>query len=249
MRIDRILALVLAASPAGLLAVQSGCAGTVSGGLYTPDTSEAVVVDESPPAPRETIVYHRPGYVWITGRWVHGDGGWRWRRGYWVRERPNYVFVQGYWGSDRGRHVWHPGHWSERRHGYTWVEGRWTHRDGRAVWRGGYWSRPVVEPRARVRVYRSAPSAAVPVPSDREWRRRQGVSEREFDRRQDARERAFERRVDRSDMSPAKERQARREFDRQQDRREKRFGAEQNRKERRHNASKRREAAVEERRD
>ncbi len=113
MRIDRILPLVLAASStAALLVAGSGCAGTVSGGLYSPGVDAEVVVDDSPPPPRETVVYHRHGQVWVTGRWVWTNGDWQWRRGYWVRERPNYVYVQGYWDRDRGRYVWRPGHWA-----------------------------------------------------------------------------------------------------------------------------------------
>ena len=46
----------------------------------------------------------------------------------------------------------------------------------------------------------------VPLPGDREWRRRQGIREREFDREQEARERAFERRVDRQDMTASERR-------------------------------------------
>ena len=244
MKMHRFLAFALAtAAPTALLAAGAGCAGTASGGVYTPTVAGTVVVDESPPAPRETVVYHRSGQVWVTGRWVRDDGEWRWRRGHWVSARPDYVYVQGYWDYNNGRYVYRDGHWIRRRHDQRWVEGRWvTNANGRMAWRSGYWAPAPARAEYRARPAPRPRPAPVAVPSDGEWRRRQDVREREFDRSQLLREREFERDLRRKDLTPGERADARRRFENQQKRREDHFASQQLKREKRHGQAKRREA-------
>jgi hypothetical protein len=101
----RLLASVLLAST---LAGASACTVRAS-------TRPVYVVDQPPPEPRAARVSHRPGMVYIQGRWEMRDGKWIWRDGMWRRERPNYVWVQGRWVSHGGRWQWHPGHWESDR--------------------------------------------------------------------------------------------------------------------------------------
>src|SRR5688572_31897383 len=95
-----------------------GCVVRGSGGLYV--RPAAVVVVEDPPPPRVEYYDPRPGYVYITGRWVHAGGRWDWRAGHWERERVGYVYA--------------PGRWERRGRGHVWVDGRWNR--GRGHGRG-----------------------------------------------------------------------------------------------------------------
>src|SRR5262245_54997298 len=86
--------------------------GSAVAGCY--GTSEAYVVDDSPPPIREETVVYRPGFFWVHGHWLHRGGRWAWNTGYYERERPGYVYVEGRW-EHRGRgHVWVNGNWRPR---------------------------------------------------------------------------------------------------------------------------------------
>ena len=51
--------------------------------------STTPVVYQEPPAPQVEVEYsqHRPGYVWVRGRWNWTNGQWAWQAGHWERER------------------------------------------------------------------------------------------------------------------------------------------------------------------
>ena len=109
MRSEKLLACLLAIGAALPAApALTGCAG------------EIYVVETAPPPPRaETVVYRR-GYIWVQGHWERrGDGGWRWRPGYYVRERPDMVYVSG--------------HWERRGNAWVWIEGGWRRRPGATI--------------------------------------------------------------------------------------------------------------------
>jgi hypothetical protein len=93
-----------------------GCVVRGSGGLYVRPAA-VVVVEAEPPPPRVEYYAPRPGFIWITGRWVHHGGRWDWRAGHWERERVGYVYA--------------PGRWERRGRGHVWVEGRWNRGGGR----------------------------------------------------------------------------------------------------------------------
>jgi hypothetical protein len=112
----------------------TGCYVTTSGGLHV-----RARTNMAPPAPRVVHYDHRPGYVYIQGRWVLKGNDWQWEDGSWVAERPGYVYEQGYWDYSGGRHVWVSGRWMRSRPGYVWSGGDWDHEGGRQVWRRGQW--------------------------------------------------------------------------------------------------------------
>lgn len=103
---------------AALLALPlTGCMVHGSGGAYVSGPSVAVVeVESEPPPPRVVHYDHRPGFIYIDGRWDWRGGRWVWRDGYYERERAGYVYA--------------PGRWERRGRGHAWVEGRWN-RGGR----------------------------------------------------------------------------------------------------------------------
>lgn len=98
---------------AALFALPSlGCVVRGSGGAYISGPSVAVVeVEQEPPPPRIVHVSHRPGYIWIDGRWNWRGGRWVWMNGRYERERVG--------------HYWAPGRWERRGRGHVYVEGRW----------------------------------------------------------------------------------------------------------------------------
>ena len=69
------------------------------------------VVDERPPPPRYTTVRHRPGQVWVRGRWVRRSNRWVWKRGRYRRARVGYRWQAGRWEARGGRHHWVAGRW------------------------------------------------------------------------------------------------------------------------------------------
>jgi hypothetical protein len=99
-------ALVAAAAVFGLAFAAPACMSSGRGALY--------VTSASPPPPRYVEEPHRPGYVYIQGRWDNYNNGYVWREGYYVRERPGQVFVQGRWYADGGRWRWRDGYWDSR---------------------------------------------------------------------------------------------------------------------------------------
>lgn len=100
---------------AALLALPSiGCMVRGSGGAYISGPSVAVVeVESEPPPPRVVHYQHRPGHIWIEGRWNWRGGQWVWADGYYERERVGYVYAPGRWERRGGRrHVWVEGRWN-----------------------------------------------------------------------------------------------------------------------------------------
>ena len=98
-----------------LLALPSiGCTVHGSGGAYVSGPSVAVVeVESEPPPPRVVHYSHRPGHIWIEGRWNWRGGQWVWQDGYYERERVGYVYAPGRWERRGGRrHVWVEGRWN-----------------------------------------------------------------------------------------------------------------------------------------
>jgi hypothetical protein len=63
-----------------------------------------------PPPGRMFAREHRPGFVWIPGRWVWQDR-WIWEEGYWVPERPGWIYAPGIWLEVGGHYQWRPGRW------------------------------------------------------------------------------------------------------------------------------------------
>jgi hypothetical protein len=102
---NAIGSLAIAAS----LSAWSGC--LVEGHARVAEPVAVVEVDEEPPPPRTVVVETRPGFIWIEGRWVRGNGRWVWRDGYYERERAGYVWDQGRWENRGNRHVWVEGRW------------------------------------------------------------------------------------------------------------------------------------------
>src|SRR6478735_6472357 len=85
----------------------------VSGrGTMAVETTPAVVYSE-PPAPQVEVEYsqHRPGYVWVRGRWNWVNGQWAWQSGHWERERAGYYWAEGSWQNRGGSWVWVDGTW------------------------------------------------------------------------------------------------------------------------------------------
>ena len=92
------------------MALGTGCVVRAHGQVAAPVAY--VEVEEEPPPPQVVVMpAPRPGFVWVSGRWVWGGGRYQWRDGYWERERSGYVYEQGRW-ERRGRgHVWVDGTW------------------------------------------------------------------------------------------------------------------------------------------
>ncbi len=86
-----------------------GCVVTAHGHVAAPVA--VVEVDADPPPPRYERVEVRPGFVFISGRWVNHGGRWDWRPGYYERERVGYTWEQGRWETRGRNHVWVDGQW------------------------------------------------------------------------------------------------------------------------------------------
>ena len=112
-----------------LPALASGCVGHARGGVYAEDTGGyagdpsygdsyadgSYYADMAPPPPRESVVYSRPGHVWVTGRWGRVGSRWLWHRGYWVRQRPGMMWAQPRWVRSGNRWMYRPGGWNRGR--------------------------------------------------------------------------------------------------------------------------------------
>ena len=98
----------------GLALLLTGCMVRGSGSAYVSGPSVAVVeVESEPPPPRVVHYSHRPGHIWIEGRWNWRGGQWVWNDGYYERERVGYVYSPGRWERRGGRrHVWVEGRWN-----------------------------------------------------------------------------------------------------------------------------------------
>ncbi len=73
-----------------------------------------VYVSRRPPPDRVDVVVMRPG------------PGYAWVRGYWRWDRDDYVWMPGRWVViERGYRGWAPGRWVHHRRGWYWVEGHW----------------------------------------------------------------------------------------------------------------------------
>jgi hypothetical protein len=96
---------IIAAAFVALLG--AGCAG--SAGYRV-----SYVAATPPPPPRRVVVYERPGYVRVDGRWAWTDQGWVWIDGYYTPQRTGYVWVEGRWYRDGNRWVWRDGYWRTR---------------------------------------------------------------------------------------------------------------------------------------
>ena len=103
----------------------------------------AATIAYSAPPPAVQVEYydygHRPGHIWVNGRYTYVNNNWVWQAGYWQAERPGYYWVQGYWEPRGSQYVWINGYWAEPRAGYTYVDGYWDYRGGGYVWMPGTW--------------------------------------------------------------------------------------------------------------
>ena len=88
-----------------------GCMVHGSGSAHVSGPVAYVEVEEEPPPPRYVQVVHRPGFVWIEGRWNWSGGRWVWMDGRYERERVGYVYAPGRWERRGRRHVWVEGRW------------------------------------------------------------------------------------------------------------------------------------------
>lgn len=127
----------------------------------------SLTASEAPPAPIEPSFDHRPGHVWVHGRWAYVDRSWQWQDGYYVKERPGFVYRHGTWERAKGAWLWRRGEWIEprakqiyvpghfdRRHDTfvwirerweptragVWVPGRWTEVNGNREWTPAHWA-------------------------------------------------------------------------------------------------------------
>lgn len=193
MRFNSFIPGALALASLSILA--SACVGQTRGGVYAEsggyagdepyyDDSYAggeVYTDVAPPPPRETVVYHRPGYVWVTGRWGRVGGRWNWHRGYWVRQRPGYVWSQPRWVRSGNRWVYRAGGWNR---GAVSRDNRLDRRDNRLDRRQDRLQDQ--RTRARQRVEDGQQRRQRDIKQDRRERRKeQRREERERDRRDD----------------------------------------------------------------
>src|SRR5688572_28390322 len=99
-------------------------------------------VSTPPPAVVHVEYYdygHRPGQVWVNGRYTYVNNQWVWNAGYWQQERAGYYWVQGAWQPQGNQYVWVDGHWAEPRAGHIYVDGYWDYRGNGHVWVPGYW--------------------------------------------------------------------------------------------------------------
>jgi len=104
----------------------------------------AIVAAVSTPPPVVTTVEyydygHRPGHVWVNGRYTYVNNNWQWNAGYWQPERTGYYWVQGAWQPQGNQYVWVDGYWAEPRANQIYVDGYWDYRDTGYVWTPGYW--------------------------------------------------------------------------------------------------------------
>lgn len=104
----------------------------------------AIVAAVSTPPPVVTHVEyydygHRPGHIWVNGRYTYVNNNWQWHAGYWQPERTGYYWVQGAWQPRGNQYVWVDGYWAEPRQGHIYVDGYWDYRDTGYVWTPGYW--------------------------------------------------------------------------------------------------------------
>jgi hypothetical protein len=132
----------------------SGCYARVGGGLHVRANPLAVVataitvaavahaVATAPPVAVNVEYYdygHRPGHVWVNGRYAYVNNAWVWHAGYWQPERAGNYWVQGYWAPQGNQHVWVDGYWAAPRQGYVYVDGYWDWHGNGYVWRHGTW--------------------------------------------------------------------------------------------------------------
>jgi hypothetical protein len=99
-------------------------------------------VSTPPPAVVHVEYYdygHRPGHIWVNGRYTYVNNQWVWNAGYWQPERSGHYWVQGSWQPRGNQYVWVDGYWAEPRSGYIYVDGYWDYRDTGYVWTPGYW--------------------------------------------------------------------------------------------------------------
>jgi hypothetical protein len=133
MKINRFIPGALALASLSTLAA---CVGSARGGVYAdsgyaggqyvdePYDESSYYTDYAPPAPRETMIYQRPGYVWVTGRWARVGPRWQWRQGYWVRQRPGMMWTQPHWVRSGGRWLYRPGGWNRNAYGGRGMQAR-----------------------------------------------------------------------------------------------------------------------------
>jgi hypothetical protein len=136
-------------------AVASGCYGAV--GVRGPHvriranplavaavavTAAAITVATAPPVVAQVEYYdygHRPGNVWVNGRYTYVNNNWVWQAGYWQPERAGHYWIQGHWAPQGNQYVWVEGQWAAPRQGYTYIDGYWDYRDNGYVWVNGGW--------------------------------------------------------------------------------------------------------------
>jgi hypothetical protein len=143
------------------------CAAGCSAASYQQGPRGSLTASEAPPAPIEVSFEHRPGHVWVHGRWAYVDRAWTWQDGYYVKEKPGFVYRHGTWERISGTWLWKRGEWIEprakqiyvpghfdRRHDTyvwirerweparagVWVPGRWTEENGAPQWTPGHWA-------------------------------------------------------------------------------------------------------------
>jgi len=96
------------------MSLWAGIALTASLACVPPPPPGSMVVEREPPRDRVEVVVASPG------------SGFVWVRGFWRWERREYVWVPGRWvRPERGFRTWVPGRWRHRRSGWYWVEGHW----------------------------------------------------------------------------------------------------------------------------
>jgi hypothetical protein len=100
--------LIAGALSAACTAGYSGYTTTGTATVYTATPRVA------PPPPRVVYRDHRPGYVYVQGRWVWDGYQWTWVEGRWLRQRAGYVYDQGYWDRRGDTYVWVSGRWTPR---------------------------------------------------------------------------------------------------------------------------------------
>jgi len=104
--LDRVLGVLL------VVAAVPGCASRFQAEA---SASAAILVYETPPAPKSETAPPAPSEaaVWVEGhwRWTADDASWAWVSGHWIPPRPGHVYVQPRW-ERRGRGwMFIRGHW------------------------------------------------------------------------------------------------------------------------------------------
>src|SRR5688572_15801710 len=76
-----------------------------------------VYVAQPPPPPVVEYATPPPGhgYVWLQGYWDWTGYDWYWTPGYWTHPRPGYVYVSPRYVRDGGRWRYHRSHWMDGR--------------------------------------------------------------------------------------------------------------------------------------